>query len=131
MHELVRKSVADQASRLREVRKDLLRQEPGATQRWFQGPDGCDVFLWYDERRGLSQVQVTFEKRAVEWSAREGLRTGRLVAFNPLHPLNDQGKLELDPRPDPETMELLGILLKNAAVDELTVALLRKQFGLR
>jgi len=131
MHELLRKSVADKAARLREVRKDLLRQEPGATQRWFQGPDGCDLFLWYDEREGLSQIQLTFERRAVEWSLREGLRTGRLVAFNPLRPLNDQGKLELDPWPSRETMELARVLLENAAVDELTLALVRKHLGLR
>jgi hypothetical protein len=131
MHELLRKSVVDKAARLREVRKDLLRQEPGATQRWFQGPDGCDLFLWYDEHKGLSQIQLTFERRAVEWSLREGLRTGRLVAFNPLRPLNDQGKLELDPRPSGETMELARVLLENAAVDELTLALVRKQLGLR
>ncbi len=84
MHELLRKSVVDKAARLREVRKDLLRQEPGATQRWFQGPDGCD--LW---------------------------------------------ELELDPRPSGETMELARALLENAAVDELTLALVRKQLGLR
>lgn len=131
MHELLRKSVADKAARLREVRKDLLKQEPGATQRWFQGPDGCDLFLWYEDHEGLSQIQLTFERRVLEWSQREGLRTGRLVAFNPLRPLNDQGKLELDPRPSRETMELARVVLENAAVDDLTLALIRKRLGLR
>ncbi len=113
------------------MRKDLLRQQPGQTQRWFQGPDGCDLFLWYDAKGGLAQVQITFERRVVEWSPAEGLRTGRLVSFNPLRPLNDQGKLEFDPRPDPAKLELAQVLLANARVDEVTMMLVRKQLGLR
>ena len=131
VHENLLKSVADKGSRLREVRKDLLRQQPGQTQRWFQGPDGCDLFLWYDAKGGLAQVQITFERRVVEWSPAEGLRTGRLVSFNPLRPLNDQGKLEFDPRPDPAKLELAQVLLANARVDEVTMMLVRKQLGLR
>ena len=124
-------AVADKGSRLREVRKDLLRQVPGQTQRWFQGPDGCDLFLWYDGRGALSQVQATFERRVVEWTPGEGLRTGRLVAFNPLHPLDDRGKIEFDARPEAETLQLAKVLLESARVDELTMMLVRKQLGLR
>jgi hypothetical protein len=113
------------------VSKDLLRQQPGLVQRWFQGPDGCDLFLWYDGKGALCQVQITFELRVVEWSLSEGLRTGRLVAFNPLHPLNDQGKLELDPRIDPSTLELAQVLLTSAREDQVTMMLVRKQLGLR
>lgn len=123
--------MADKGSRLREVRKDLLKQEAGVTQRWFQGPDGCDLFLWYDEGKGLTQVQLTFERRVVEWSTREGTRTGRLVAFNARTPLSDQGKLEFDPRPDAETLELATALLDSANVDDVTLALVRKQLGLK
>jgi hypothetical protein len=129
--EALLKSVADKGSRLREVRKDLLRQQPGQTQRWFQGPDGCDLFLWYDARGVLTQVQITVERRVVEWSPAEGLRTGRLVAFNPLRPLNDQGKLEFDPRLEAATLELAQVLLASARVDEVTMMLVRKQLGLR
>ena len=128
MHELLLKGVVDKASRLREVRKDLLRQEPGSTQRWFQGPDGCDLFLWYDEKSGLTQLQLTVEHRVVAWSRTEGLRTARLVAFNPLRPLNDQGKLEFDPRPVAETLDLARVVLDHAPVDDLTLALIRKFF---
>ena|SRR5438105_6404060 len=130
LHKALLASIADKGSRLREVRKDLLRQQPGQTQRWFQGPDGCDLFLWYDERKGLSQIQLTVERRVVEWTLAEGLRTGRLVAFNPLRPLNDQGKLEFDPRPDGDALELARVLLESARVDELTIMLVRKQLGL-
>lgn len=126
MHELLLRTVADKASRLHEVRKDLLRQQPGTTQRWFQGPDGCDLFLWYEEQKGLSQVQLTVEKRVVEWSAAEGLRTGRLVSFDPLQPLNDQGKVEPDARPNHDTLELARLVLDHAPVDDITRALLRK-----
>jgi len=131
IHRALRKSVADKGSRLREVRKDLLRQKPGQTQRWFQGPDGCDLFLWYDGKNALTQVQLTFERRVVEWAPQEGLRTGRLVSFNPLRPLNDQGKLEFDPRPDAATVELARVLLESARADELTMMAVRKQLGLR
>src|SRR3954468_24630128 len=130
-HEALLASLADKGSRLREVRKDLLRQKPGQTQRWFQGPDGCDLFLWYDARGTLTQLQLTFERRVVEWSGEEGLRTGRLVAFNPLRPLEDQGKLELDPRPSSETLELARVVLESARGDEFTMMMVRKQLGLR
>ena len=131
LHKSLLESIADKGSRLREVRKDLLRQEPGQTQRWFQGPDGCDLFLWYDPPGALSQVQATFEGRVIEWSPTEGLRTGRLVSFDPLRPLDDRGKLEFDPRPDAETLQLARVLLESARVDELTMMLVRKQLGLR
>ncbi len=130
-HQALLKTVADKGARLREVRKDLLRQEPGQTQRWFQGPDGCDLFLWYDASGRLAQVQITFEHCVVEWSPAEGLRTGRLVSFNPHRPLNDQGKLEFDPRPEAATLELAQVLLTSARVDEVTMMLVRKQLGLR
>ena len=130
-HKTLLESVADKGSRLREVRKDLLRQRPDQTQRWFQGPDGCDLFLWYDAHGALSQVQATFEKRALEWTPDAGLRTARLVAFDPLRPLDDQGKLEFDARPDEATLTLARVLLESARVDELTMMLVRKTLGLR
>ena len=52
------------------------------------------------------------------------------MAFNPLRPLNDQGKLEFDPRPDGDALELARVLLESARVDELTIMLVRKQLGL-
>jgi hypothetical protein len=91
--------LAEKGSRLREVRKDLLRQEPGTTQRWFQGPDGCDLFLWHDETSGLSQLQLTFDGRVVEWSVADGVRTGRLAASRALRSI-DQGRVLLDPAAD-------------------------------
>ena len=131
LHQSLLESVADKGSRLREVRKDLLRQQPGQAQRWFQGPDGCDLFLWYDGGGALAQVQATFEGRVVEWSPLEGLRTGRLVSFDPLRPLDDRGKLVFDPRPAAETLQLARVLLESARVDELTMMMVRKQLGLR
>jgi hypothetical protein len=131
LHEALLQTVAEKGSRLREVRKDLLRKLPGMTQRWFQGPDGCDLFLWYDEEKGLSQIQLTFERRAVEWSPAEGVRTAMLVSFNPLRPLDDQARIVLDPRPDSETLALARVLLENASVDDVTLAMVRKLLGLR
>ena len=115
-HQTLLASVADKGSRLREVRKDLLRQLPGQTQRWFQGPSGCDLFLWYDDEKGLSQVQLTFEERVVEWSPAEGVRTGRL---------------HFDRSPEADTLTLARVLLESATVDDLTLMLIRKTLGLR
>ena len=131
LHKALLESVTDKGSRLREVRKDLLRKLPGMTQRWFQGPDGCDLFLWYDEVKGLSQIQLTCERRAVEWSLAEGLRTAHLRSFDPLRPHDDQSRLVFDARPDHETLELAKALLEGASVDDVTLALVRKHLKLR
>jgi predicted nucleic acid-binding Zn ribbon protein len=120
--------LAERGARLHEVRKELLRQEPGTTQRWFQG-HYCDLFLWYDGERGLSQVQLTFEGRVVEWAAGEQLRTGRLVAFDPRTPLVDRGRIVFDPAPDAQTLALSRALLSRAGVDELTLSLVRRKLS--
>lgn len=120
--------VADKAARLREVRKELLRQQPGTTQRWFQGPQGCDVFLWYDDAKGLTQAQLTFSGRVVEWDA-GSLRTGRLTEF--FEGRGDEHRILFDRRPDPETMDLARVFLEHAAMDDVTRALLRKVLGVR
>ena len=98
------------------------------TQRWFQGPDGCDLFLWYDDSAGLSQIQLTFQGRAVEWSLREGLRTAQLRAFGPRH---DSGHVVYDAHVDPEALELAREMLEDAPVDDITLALIRRHLGLR
>lgn len=131
LHKTLLASVADKATRLREVRKDLLRQKPGTTQRWLQGPQGCDVFLWYEDARGLSQVQLTFEGRVVEWSPSDGVRTGKLMSFNPLEPLVDRARLVFDAHGDAETLELARVLLEHANLDDVTRAMVRKALGVR
>jgi|GEM_PF-1614644 len=122
--------LADKGTRLREVRKELLRQKEGSTQRWFQGPDGCDLFLWSDAR-GLTQLQLTFERRVVEWSLGSGLRTGRLSSFNPLTPESDRGRILFDGALEPETLALAKSLLGNASVDAITLAIVQTRLGLR
>ena len=131
LHKALLASVADKGSRLREVRKELLRQLPGQMQRWFQGPDGCDLFLWYDAGKDLSQIQLTVERRVVEWTRGEGLRTGRLVSFDPLRPLVDRGRVLHDPWPDAETLELARVMLESAHADEMTLMLVRRRLGLK
>ena len=130
-HQTLLASVADKGSRLREVRKELLRQLPGQTQRWFQGPSGCDLFLWYDDEKGLSQVQLTFEQRVVEWSPAEGVRTGRLLSFDPRHPESDRARLHFDRSPEADTLTLARVLLESAPVDAVTLMMVRKTLGLR
>ena len=123
--------LAEKGARLREVRASLLRQTPGTTQRWFQGPDGCDLFLWYDAGKGLTQLQLTLEHRAVEWSREGGVNTARLASFNPLTPHDDQARLLPDRVPDEETLELARALLSRASVDDVTLALVQQALGLR
>ena len=82
-------------------------------------------------RRAPAANRVAVDAATLDGGWDRKLRTGRLVSFNPLRPLNDQGKLEFDPRPDGETLELARVLLENASVDELTLAMVRRQLGLR
>jgi hypothetical protein len=124
------KLVSD-GTRLREVREDLLRKEREGRQRWFQGPQGCDLFLWYREASGVVHIQLTFLQRAVEWTEAEGVRTGRLVSFDPRHPDQDQSRLIFDRSPDGETLRLSRALLERANVDEITLALVRARLGLK
>jgi len=122
--------LAEKGTRLREVRRDLLRQQPGMTQRWFQGPEGCDLFLWYRDGGGLTQVQLTFLHRAVEWGEGEGVRTGRLLSFDPLRPMRDQARLVFDAAADAGTLRLARALLARANVDDVTLAMVRARLGL-
>jgi len=122
--------LAARGARLREVRRELLRQQPGIAQRWFQGPEGTDLFLWYDDRGGLVQIQLTFARRAVEWTEAAGVSTGRLVSFDPLRPLSDQARLVLDASADAQALEQAGAVLEEANVDPVTLALVRSRLGL-
>lgn len=108
------------------MRSDLLEQRPGATQRWFQGPEGTDLFLWYEGERGATQIQLAFEDRFVEWRQAEGVRTGRLTQFGPL---TDQGRMVFDAEPDARTLAMAKAVLRSAYVDDTTLALVRKRFG--
>ena len=123
--------LAEKGARLHEVRPDLLRQEPPSRQRWFQGPDGCDLFLWYRAPGGLSQIQLTFLKRVVEWTDGEGVSTGNLKSFNPRTPHDDQSRLVFDRDADQETLRLARAVLERAAVDEVTLSLVRGKLGLK
>ena len=129
--QLLSAQLAEKGARLREVRRELLRQEPGGTQRWFQGPDGCDLFLWYREQGGLVQIQVTFARRVVEWTEVDGVRTGKLVSFNPRQPTRDQGRLLFDRDRDPQTLTLARALLERAPIDDVTLALVRARLELK
>ena len=127
----LREQLVHNGARMREVRRDLLRQESGGTQRWFQGPDGCDLFLWYREPGGLVQIQLTFHHRIIEWSEAEGLRTGRLISFDPLHPNQDQARISFDRAAERETLLSARALLEQAPVDDVTLALVRARLGLK
>src|SRR5207244_5513448 len=107
-----------------------LRKDPQGLQRWFQGPSGCDLFLWYREPSGLVQIQLTFLGRAIEWTDSEGVRTGRLVSFDPFQPEHDQGRLIFDRAADGETLRQARALLERASVDDVTLALVRARLGL-
>ena len=123
--------LVENGARLREVRRDWLRHEPGGTQRWFQGPDGCDLFLWYRDPGGLTQIQLTFQRRVIEWSDGEGARTGRLQSFDPRTPLRDQARLVFDRDLDEATLAQARALLERAPVDDVTLALVRTRLGLK
>jgi hypothetical protein len=123
--------LAAHGARLREVRPDLLRQTADLRQRWFQGPEGCDLFLWYDAVKGLSQVQLTLGHAAVEWALGRPVRTARLEAFGPLRHASDKARLVHDRDCDQATLAEARALLSQASVDEVTLALVRRHLGLQ
>lgn len=118
-------------AQLREVSPGLLRQRPGTSQRWLQGPQGCDLFLWSEDGKGLVQIQLTTGPRAAEWTPANGVRTAQLLAFDPLRPDNDQSRMQFDRTPDAETLEHARALLQEAPLDDVTLALVRQKLGLK
>ncbi|MBS2023643.1 MAG: hypothetical protein JST92_14665 [Deltaproteobacteria bacterium] len=123
--------LTEKGAQLREVNPALLRQRPGESQRWFRGPDGCDLFLWSAVGKGLVHVQLTVVDRAVEWKQDEGVRTARLASFHPSRKGSELEKLTYDREVDPETMTWARALLQNAPIDDVTRALVVKLLGLR
>ena len=115
---------------LREVRASLLKQTPELRQRWFQGPEGCDLFLWYDAVKGLSKIQLTLGHAAVEWAVGGEVRTARLESFWPVRHTGDRGKLVHDRTLNQGTLVEARALLSKAPVDDVTLALVRRYLGL-
>ena len=116
-------------AQLREVRASLMRQTPELRQRWFQGPAGCDLFLWYGADEGLCQIQLTLGDRAVDWSLKSGVRTSRVTAFK--RDRDDHSRMVPDKATDEQTLVRARSLLSEAPVDDVTLALVRKRLGLR
>ena len=88
-------AVAEKGSRLREVRKDLLRKLPGMTQRWFQGPDGCDLFLWYyafakNERDNIASDELsTLREIGATWLRAEAGQLAQAIEDGVLYEVPD------------------------------------------
>lgn len=114
-------------AQLREVRASLMRQTAALRQRWFQGPAGCDLFLWYGADEGLCQIQLTLGDLAVDWDPKAGVRTSRITAFK----RDDHSRVVPDKELDDETLVQARALLASAPVDDVTLALVRKRLGLR
>lgn len=119
--------LAARGAQLREVRASLMRQTPQLRQRWFQGPAGCDLFLWYDADEGLCQIQLTLGDRAVDWDLGAGVRTSRIIAFK----RDDHSRVVPDQALDTETLAQARAVLSAAPVDDVTLLLVRKRLGLR
>ena len=61
-----------------EINNLLVKQDklPLKT-RWFKG-DNSDLFLWQDENQDILSFQLSFGGIIVEWTAENGLRTGKI-----------------------------------------------------
>lgn len=63
--------------KLREIDATLMRQTSSAEHiRWFRAGPACDVYLTEDSKSELSLVQIWWEKNLIEWSVKQGLRSG-------------------------------------------------------
>ena len=129
-HDAIFARLAETGAQLREVRASLMRQTPQLRQRWFQ-TQGCDLFLWYDDVRGLSHIQLVLgESAAVEWFDGKPVTTSRLAAFGMSRHAADMSRLVHDRTPDAQTLAQARALLSRANVDEVTLALVRRHLGL-
>lgn len=65
---------------LKEVASEVIQTESqDVTSRWFHSDWGCDLFLWFDERRNIIKQQVSFCGQIVEWNVVEGVKTGYIL----------------------------------------------------
>lgn len=95
------------AKKTREVSADLLRAEDSGRQRWFSGPEGIDLFVYYQGLRRISRIELTFENRLLRWRKEEGLQTAHLQTWGPETPYrHDRSRIVFDNAPDPETREM-------------------------
>jgi hypothetical protein len=86
--------------------------------RWYLGANGCEVFAWLHPGKPAHHVQLVFARVSVEWSQREGLKTGTFQEtsstaggrYDPY--LLTHGKVI-----DPEVVRAALVLLKGSQID--------------
>lgn len=85
------------AASLREIDPSTLQEDPDEGKvRWFQGEGGTELFAWVRPGQPPHHVQLVFARVSVEWSQKDGLKTGTFA----------QGAATSGGRYDPYLLEL-------------------------
>ena len=88
---------------------------------WYHGDSGTDLFLWNDQRGGLSRSLLCLGRKFWEWDSLGGVSTGEVQRLE-----GDKVALHRDVTPDPKTRALVRKVLEHAEVlDYRLVSFLR------
>jgi hypothetical protein len=103
------------------------RGAPNAFQQgmsaWYHGDSGADLFIWNDQRGGVSKVLFCLGHRFWEWQEGDGVSTGEVRLEEA-----DKVSLHRDATPDPKTRASVRKVLEHADVlDYRLVSFLREK----
>jgi hypothetical protein len=90
---------------------------------WYHGDSGTDLFLWKDQRGGLSRALFCVGRKFWEWESTNGVTTGEVQRME-----GDKVALHRDTTPDPKTREFVRKILEHAEIlDYRLVSFLREK----
>jgi hypothetical protein len=118
------------AKKTREVSAELLRNEEGGRQRWFSGPEGIDLFIYYQGLRRIICIELTFQNRLLSWEKQEGIRTARLQTWGPETTYrHDKSRIVFDNTIDSDTREIGLQLVQAMKIPYYLKHLCKKRFS--
>lgn len=84
---------------------------------WYHGDSATDLFLWNDQRGGLSRALFCLGKKFWEWEVGGRVSTGEVQREE-----GDRVILHRDATPDPKTREMVRKVLEHAEVLDYRLA---------
>ncbi len=115
---------------LREIDPSALQpdeDEDGGAVRWFLGDGGTEIFAWSKEAAPPHHVQLVFARVSVEWSTRDGLKTGAFAGgSSTAGGRYDPYLLTVGARADAEVCRAALVLINSSPIDQLVKAAIQK-----
>lgn len=84
---------------------------------WYHGDSATDLFLWNDQRGGLSRALFCLGRKFWEWEAGGSVSTGEVQREE-----GDKVTLSRDVTPDPKTRDMVRKVLEHAEVLDYRLA---------